>query len=123
MITKFVAKVFFKLGTKWPEIISTIRTAGCLEKMMCNLNHCFFNFCSTYAFNACKSNITCIVSYIVMFMFKEEDEDKEKEEDDEECDDWMVPHGYLSDGEGIDDEEEVILSLTTISQTTKTRPN
>lgn len=36
----------------------------------------------------------------------EEDEEAEKNEDDDpDADDWMVPHGYLSDGEGVDDDE------------------
>ncbi|XP_052283545.1 chromatin assembly factor 1 subunit A-A-like [Dreissena polymorpha] len=37
----------------------------------------------------------------------EEEREEEKCDDEEEGDDWMVPHGYLSDGEGIEDEEEV----------------
>jgi len=31
----------------------------------------------------------------------------EVDEEEGEEDDWMVPHGYLSDGEGIEDEDEV----------------
>ncbi|WAQ97773.1 CA1AA-like protein [Mya arenaria] len=39
----------------------------------------------------------------------EEDGDEEKvmEDMDPDADDWMVPHGYLSDDEGLKDEEEV----------------
>lgn len=36
-------------------------------------------------------------------------EEEENNEDDEEEDaGWMVPHGYLSEGEGCEDDEEVI---------------
>lgn len=35
-------------------------------------------------------------------------EEEENNEDDEEEDaGWMVPHGYLSEGEGCEDDEEV----------------
>ena len=42
-----------------------------------------------------------------MYFQEEEDKDKEKDEDEEDADGWMVPHGYLSDDEGIDNEEDV----------------
>ena len=35
---------------------------------------------------------------------EEEEKDKGDEEEDDE-NDWMVPHGYLSDDEGVPDEE------------------
>ena len=45
-------------------------------------------------------------------MQEEEDKDKEKDEDEEDADGWMVPHGYLSDDEGIDNEEDVSFHLS-----------
>ncbi|XP_045215837.2 chromatin assembly factor 1 subunit A-A-like [Mercenaria mercenaria] len=38
---------------------------------------------------------------------EEEEEGEKVEEDDADADDWMVPHGYLSDGEGVDEDDEV----------------
>ena len=32
-------------------------------------------------------------------------------DEEEEADGWMVPHGYLSDDEGIKDDEEVRIQL------------
>lgn len=41
-------------------------------------------------------------------------EEEENNEDDEEEDaGWMVPHGYLSEGEGCEDDEEVCGSRKT----------
>ncbi|KAK3097073.1 hypothetical protein FSP39_006117 [Pinctada imbricata] len=37
----------------------------------------------------------------------EGEEEKDENSDDEEEDGWMVPHGYLSEGEGCDDDEEI----------------
>eukprot|EP00127_Corallochytrium_limacisporum_P003275 Clim_evm124s147 gene=Clim_evmTU124s147 len=41
---------------------------------------------------------------------KEDDEDEEDDEDMEETDSFVVPHGYLSDDEGVDAEEKRIES-------------
>lgn len=41
-----------------------------------------------------------------MIYLQDEDE-KDEEGKEEEGDGWMVPHGYLSDDEGVDNDEEV----------------
>lgn len=48
---------------------------------------------------------------------KEEKEEKEEDEDDE--DGWMVPHGYLSEGEGCEDDEEVTPEMLKARQAAK----
>lgn len=40
-----------------------------------------------------------------VIMWQGEDDEAEGEEEDD--DGWMVPHGYLSEGEGCEDDEEV----------------
>jgi len=47
-----------------------------------------------------------------LFDRQEEGDEEKVEDDDPDADDWMVPHGYLSDDEGIKDEEEVGRGLT-----------
>ena len=37
-----------------------------------------------------------------------DDEEEVPEEDDDDRDGFFVPHGYLSEGEGCDDEEEEV---------------
>lgn len=39
-------------------------------------------------------------------LFQGEEEENNEEEEEEDAD-WMVPHGYLSEGEGCEDDEEV----------------
>lgn len=38
---------------------------------------------------------------------QEEEEGEKMEDEGSDADEWMVPHGYLSDGEGVDDDDEV----------------
>lgn len=42
---------------------------------------------------------------VASVFFKNEDDDEEEEENDEENDGFFVPHGYLSDDEGIHDSD------------------
>jgi chromatin assembly factor 1 subunit A len=39
-------------------------------------------------------------------LFQGEEEDNNEEEEEEDAG-WMVPHGYLSEGEGCEEDEEV----------------
>ena len=44
-------------------------------------------------------------TYLYYFRFKNDDEDEEDDENDEENDGFFVPHGYLSDDEGVHDSD------------------
>ena len=53
-----------------------------------------------------SSDQTFYVGLSVQGEKEEENVDGEDEEDEEN--DWMVPHGYLSEGEGCDDDDEPV---------------
>ena len=42
---------------------------------------------------------------VLFFRFKNDDEDEDDDENDEENDGFFVPHGYLSDDEGVHDSD------------------
>lgn len=46
-----------------------------------------------------------LLLYNDVHLLQGEDEEADAEEEDD--DGWMVPHGYLSEGEGCEDDEEV----------------
>lgn len=62
----------------------------------------------------CVSSCPALFS-VLMFnpvcVDQNDDEDDKADDEDPDADDWMVPHGYLSDGEGVDDEDEVMLEF------------
>lgn len=41
------------------------------------------------------------------FLLCQGEEEENNEDDEEEDAGWMVPHGYLSEGEGCEDDEDV----------------
>jgi chromatin assembly factor 1 subunit A len=42
----------------------------------------------------------------------EDDADEEKADDDEEDDGFFVPHGYLSEGEGCEDDDDDVSGVS-----------
>ena len=61
--------------------------------------------------NACNilgcCNLFILHVVFVIFLLCQGEEEENNEDDEEEDAGWMVPHGYLSEGEGCEDDEDV----------------
>jgi len=50
--------------------------------------------------------VVCVCVLLLVFLLQGEEEEENDGEQDDEGDGFFVPHGYLSEGEGCDDDDE-----------------